>query len=211
MNHTHTHTLQLSDAKTSLHASAGEIILLTGHSGSGKTLWLKRIAGLIAPPDGMTVTLDDTATQKTTLPIRMVFDRWPPVWLGQTVAEELLFGIGQSPEQQDIERILSDWGHSELALISNPGTLNRVESLRLSLAAITLANPAIALLDNPTAALSEKDAATLAQEIALRTKQSDTIIVVACNRWHDWRSSASQIWHVSSPDAMPQPRGQDLT
>ncbi len=207
MNHPPAHTLQLSDAKTSLHASAGEIILLTGHVGSGKTRWLKRLAGLIEAPTGMTVTLDGIVVKKTKQPIRMLFDRWPPVWLGQTVAEELLFGLGKQPEQQDLEQILSEWGLSELALASGLETLNRIQSLRLSLAAMSLASPAIALLDNPTSALAEEDAITLSEEIARRAKQSDTIIVVACNRWHDWHSSASQIWRVNSPDALPQPRG----
>ncbi|MDQ6983056.1 MAG: ATP-binding cassette domain-containing protein [Mariprofundus sp.] len=208
MNQPRNHSLQLSDAESSLHASAGEIILLTGHAGSGKTLWLKRLAGLIEPPAGTTVTLNGIITKKTKQPIRMLFDRWPPVWLGQTVGEELLFGLGIQSEQQDLEQTLSEWGLSELALTSGLETLNRVQLLRLSLAAISLARPAIALFDNPTSALAQEDAVTLSAEIARRSKQSDTIIVVACNRWHDWRSCASQIWRISSPDALPQPRGQ---
>ncbi len=207
MNHPRNHTLILSDDTSSLHASAGEIILLTGHAGSGKTVWLHRLAGLAEPPSCMTVTLDGVATKKINQPIRMLFDRWPPVWLGQTVAEELLFGLGKRSEQLNLEQVLSEWGLSELTLASGLDSLNRLQSLRLSLAAISLAKPAIALLDNPTAALSEEDAVTLTGEITRQAKQSDTIIVVACNRWHDWRSGASQIWRVSSPDALPQTRG----
>jgi len=207
MSHSRNHSLQLSDADASLHATAGEIILLTGHTGSGKTLWLKRLAGLLEPPAKMTVTLDGIATKKTPLPIRMLFDRWPPVWLGQTIAEELEFGLDEQPGQQYLEQILSQWGLSGLALTSDPKTLNRTQSLRLSLAAMNLARPAIALLDNPTASLPAEDAMTIIEETTIMATQSDTIIVVACNRWHDWRSSASQIWHISSPDALPQPRG----
>ncbi|MFQ5344603.1 MAG: ATP-binding cassette domain-containing protein [Mariprofundus sp.] len=208
MNSTGKHTLQLTDANTSLRALSGEIILLTGGAGSGKTRWLKCMAGLTDSPNDMAVTLDGIASKKTKQPIRMLFDRWPPVWLGQTAEEELLFGLGKQVEQKHIEQILSEWGLFDLTPTTNLETLNRLQSLRLSLAAISLARPAMALLDNPTAALAEEDARILSAEIACQAEQSDTIMVVACNRWHDWRSSASQIWCVNSPDALPQPRGQ---
>jgi len=207
MSPSRNHSLQLSDANSSLHATAGEIILLTGHVGSGKTLWLKRLAGLLEPPTNTTVTLNGITTKETPLPIRMLFDRWPAIWLGQTIAEELVFGLDEQPERQRLEQVLSQWGLSDLELTSGLEVLNRTQSLRLSLAAMNLARPAIALLDNPTAALPEEDAMPVIEETATMAAQSDTIIVVACNRWHDWRSSASQVWHISNPDALPRPRG----
>jgi len=196
------HTLELTDSMTTLRAGAGEIVLLTGNIGSGKSLWLHRLAGLTGLPKAVTVTLDGARTDKFT--VRLLFDRWPCIWLGQTVAEELMFGLKTQPTPQQLEKMLADWDLSDLSLETGLQTLNRLQSLRLSLAAMSLAEPALMLLDNPTAALSQEDAHNLIEGIANRVGLSNTIVVVACNRWHDWRSSVSQVWQITAPDTLPQ-------
>jgi len=196
------HLLELTDSETTLRARAGEIILLTGNIGSGKSLWLHRLAGLADLPKQINVTLDGLNTGKYT--VRLLFDRWPAVWLGQTVAQELTFGLKTQPALQQLEKALTDWGLSSISLDSEPQVLNRLQSLHLSLAAMHLSEPALLLLDNPTAALSKKDAHVIINDIADRAGRSNTIVVVACNRWHDWQSSTSQLWQVTAPDALPQ-------
>jgi len=202
MNSSDQHRLELTDSITTLQAEAGEIVLLTGHVGSGKSLWLHRLAALADLPKSVLITLDGASTDKFT--VRLLLDRWPCLWLGQTVAEELMFGLKTQPTPQQLETTLADWGLSDLSLDTELQTLNRLQSLRLSLAAMSLAEPALILLDNPTAALSEKDAHTLIEDIANRARLANTIVVVACNRWHDWRSSVSQAWRVTAPDTLPQ-------
>ncbi|ATX82713.1 hypothetical protein Ga0123462_1871 [Mariprofundus ferrinatatus] len=49
--------LILRDAARSLEAAAGEIVLLIGEVGSGKSLWLKRLAGLASSPPQFTATI----------------------------------------------------------------------------------------------------------------------------------------------------------
>jgi len=199
-------TLELNDTTNTLQAQAGEIILLIGDVGSGKSLWLHRLAELTELPPEITVTLNDP--DQSAPNVRMLFDRWPCIWLGQTVAEELLFGLNHQPEAQHLENALSQWGLDSTPLTTDVQTLNRLQSVRLSLAAMSLATPALVLLDNPTAALSQPDALALITDIHSWVKQSNTTVVVACNRWHDWRSSASQLWRISAPDALPLPGGQ---
>ncbi len=82
-----------------------------------------------------------------------------------------------------------------------------MQAIRIALAAMDMADPALVLLDNPTAALPQDNAAALCNDIALWAEQSDTIVVVACNRWQDWQPAASQEWCLSAPDALPQLRG----
>ncbi len=197
--------LTLADSANTLQARGGELILLNGPSGSGKSLWLHRMAELAALPPDITIRL--THANQDAPAVRMLFDRWPAIWLGQTVKEELMFGLNRQPAPQLLDRALQQWGLSEIAQSTELQMLNRLQSLRLSLAAMSLADPALVLLDNPTAALCEKDAQAVIRDIQDWRQQTNTIVVVACNRWQDWRFSASQCWRVNAPDALPLPGG----
>lgn len=207
------HSLEISSLGERLHANSGEVVLLTGAVGSGKSLWLQRLAGLVKPPVNIEISIDDATYSTSSQPrnIRMLFDRWPPVWLGQYVGEELAFGLSIRPSIKSLTDILEKWGIGELALDTNLQTVNRLQAIRLSLTAMDLAAPALVLLDNPTAALPQDEASALCDDISNWAEQSDTIVVVACNRWHDWQPAASQEWCLSVPDALPQLRGQALT
>ncbi|MDQ6998214.1 MAG: ABC transporter ATP-binding protein [Mariprofundus sp.] len=189
----------LSSAEQSLVADAGALVVLTGDVGSGKTLWLKRMATLVALPDGLTCTMAESAPV-----VRMMFDRWPCSWLGQTVEEELMFGLKGAVSVLLMEETLRRWGLKGVALADETQSLNRLQSIRLSLAGIDLANPALVLLDNPSAALCEQMALDLSMDIAAWLKQTNTIVVVATNRWQDWQTVLTQTWHVESPKCLPE-------
>ncbi len=191
--------LKLSDAEQKLEADSGELILLTGDVGCGKSVWLKRLAGMIANPEMIHISMNESKPK-----IRMLFDRWPCLWLGQTIEEELIFGLKEHVSTAQLADTLLAWGLGDLHLCSEPHALNRLQSIRLAFAAMTLAKPDLILLDNPSAALSEDMAMNLSSDIASWLHQSNTIVVVASNRWHDWRSVATQRWNVSTPNALPE-------
>ncbi len=191
--------LILNSAECRLEANAGELILLTGDVGSGKSLWLKRLAQLVELPKGLTFNMADSAPV-----VRMLFDRWPSSWLGQTVEEELMFGLKDSCSASQLEQTLLQWGLMDVALTAEPQALNRLQSVRLSLAAMDLAKPALVLLDNPSAALSEEMALNLSKDIASWLKNSNTIVVVATNRRQDWQTVLTQTWNVKSPMQLPE-------
>ena len=188
-----------------LQAGSGDVVALSGDIGSGKTCWLKRLAGLSDLPAGLSVRLDHQKPGNAPQPVRMLFDRWPRMWLGQTVAQELLFGLKQKAMQQDLLDVMQAWDVSGLPLATDVDRLNRLQSLQVSMAAMQLARPALVLLDNPTDTLPAELAMQLAGKIADWAAQSDTIVVVASNRWHDWRDRTTQTWHVSTADALPCP------
>ncbi|MDX8405025.1 MAG: ATP-binding cassette domain-containing protein [Mariprofundus sp.] len=192
------HQLNIGDQ---LHARSGDIILLTGSNGCGKTLWLERLAGLKAVPAGVQININSKAVTKYT--VRMLGEQWPPIWLGQTIREELAFGLKDSPGPEAIDSALLHWGLSALEAETATARLNRLQAVRLCLSGISMANPALVLLDNPTDALPETDAAALITEIATWAGESKSIVVVACNRWQDWRSIATQHWQLTSPDSLP--------
>jgi energy-coupling factor transporter ATP-binding protein EcfA2 len=202
----HSHSLEINSLEERLHASSGEVVLLTGAIGSGKSLWLQRMAGLVEPPAKMGITIDGATSSTSSKPqtIRMLFDRWPPVWLGQYVGEELAFGLSTRPLVTSLTHALEKWSIEKLALDTDLQTVNRLQAVRLSLAAMNLAAPALVLLDNPTAALPQDDAIALCDDIANWAEQSDIIVVVACNRWQDWQHRAQQIWRSKTPDDLPR-------
>ena len=190
--------LTLVDAQGGLEAHAGEVVLLAGDVGCGKSVWLKRMAGLVDFPEGVSMNMHGSNPV-----VRMQFDRWPAIWLGGTVEEELLFGLKQTLSKLQLENALLAWGLSDVSLAAAPQSLNRCQCIRLSLAATALAKPTLLLLDNPSAALSEAMAKALSEDIAAWLRQANTIVVVASNRWHDWRTVVAQTWCVSAPDSLP--------
>lgn len=84
------------------------------------------------------------------------FDRWPATWLGQHVGEELGFGLHVRTPATEMQRALAAWDLAELSLSDAPEGLNRLQAVRLSLAAMSLAAPTLALLDNPTACCASR-------------------------------------------------------
>jgi len=197
--------LEWSDGRRSLQAASGDIILLSGKNGSGKTLYLHRLAGLLPMPEDMRLQVNQQAVEKQ--PVRMLFDQWPAIWLGQSIHEEMQFGCNRSLDPQQVEEMLACWSIPGTSAEADPYTLNRMQAVRMNMAAIQIAEPALALLDNPTDALPSDDAARLISDISLWAQHSKTVIVVACNRWQDWRMQATQHWHVISQNKLPQARG----
>ena len=196
--------LTLRDASNQLSARAGEIILLCGDVGTGKTVWLKRLAGLTAMPANYSASIAGKQPGKELGKTLMLFDRQPPLWLGQNVAEELSFGLKKQPATEELTAALAAWDLSAVSLTAELSRLNRLQAIRLSLAAISLAEAELIILDNPTDTLPEADALTLRDDIATWAERTKTTVVVACNRWHDWRPVASQRWQITSTEALPQ-------
>ncbi len=195
--------LTLHGPAASLHAKCGSIILLRGDIGSGKSLWLERIAGLKPLPEGMDIVTPCLADGSAPV-LRMHFDRTPPLWLGQSVGEELCFGLAGEQTADALSRVMHDWRLDELDLQADVMSLDRLQGIRLSMAAMDLAGARLALLDNPTDALPEPVAGQLIADIEGWVRRSDCIVVVACNRWQDWQPKASQIWQNLSPMQMPE-------
>ena len=195
---TETPLLQVGDGVRHLQAAPGEVVLLDG---VGSTRWLKRFAGLCALPAGMYVSL--AGELPPAAGVRMLPDRWPRIWLGQTVAEELLFGLSRRPDADEMEVLLAEWGLTDLSLERDVATLDREQSLCLMLAAMQLAEPSLVLLDQPTAALTDAAVQSISTNISRWALAAKLTVVVVSSRWQDWRHVASQYWRSDATDHLP--------
>ncbi len=186
---------------------AGEAALLTGSVGCGKTHYLRLLAGLETVPEDISIQYGGQCWPDADdmFAVRLHTDCWPPLWLGQSVREELTFGLPHMPADDMLLELLQNWRLGHVRLETTLQSLNRTECVRLSLAAMELVQPCLALIDNPVAALTPDDAALLQQDILAWLERSRCMMVVACNRWQDWPCDRMRLWHIAAKGAWPVP------
>jgi Cu-processing system ATP-binding protein len=152
---TKTFGAQTAVREVSFEAAPGEVIVLLGPNGSGKTTTLKAAAGLIHPTSG-DVLVGEPALPATAaaarlscsfLPQRVSF---PEAMTGGEVAEfyASLRGVSSSRVHQVLRRVALDEAAGRPV-----GTYSGGMVQRLGLAVALLPDAPVLLLDEPTAAL----------------------------------------------------------
>jgi energy-coupling factor transport system ATP-binding protein len=145
----------------SLAIEPGELVLVLGPTGSGKTSLLRAAAGLLAPAAG-SVDIEGgsaTGTGPTRGSVAMVFQRPEAQFFALTVEEDCAFGprnLGRSPDEalSDAREALASVGLDPgLFGAREPWTLSGGEARRVALAGVLAMRPRYLLLDEPTAGL----------------------------------------------------------
>ena len=165
-----------------LSMEAGRVTGLRGINGSGKTMLLRLLAGLIHPTEGR-ITIDGkTLGTDMEFPPSMGLLIENPAFLGQyTGAEnlEMLASLHQNVTKEDVRALLEKVG-----LAADGDTKYRKYSLgmkqRLGIAGAILGEPELLLLDEPTNALDTKGV-ELPRSIIQEERQRGAAIVVACH------------------------------
>ena len=165
-----------------LSMEAGRVTGLRGINGSGKTMLLRLLAGLIHPTEGR-ITIDGkTLGTDMEFPPSMGLLIEKPAFLGQyTGAEnlEMLASLHQNVTKEDVRALLEKVG-----LAADGDTKYRKYSLgmkqRLGIAGAILGEPELLLLDEPTNALDTKGVELL-RSIIQEERQRGAAIVVACH------------------------------
>ncbi len=148
-----------------LDVTEGESLVIIGGSGSGKSVMLKSILGLIHPDDGSimidgqeTVGMDTRARDKLMHKFGMLFQGAAlfdsmPIW------ENVAFGLihGQGQDRKEARKIaiekLEQVGLDEKVAKLFPAELSGGMQKRVSLARAIAANPEIIFFDEPTTGL----------------------------------------------------------
>ena len=180
----------------------GDILVLRGNSGSGKSTWLALLAGLLTPQQGeLTV-----AGQRLNGMSNTVRDAWRANNLGflpqklhlseaLTVAENLqlayfaaglpLNAVAKMHMKAHIASTLAALDVAEFAH-RKPSTLSGGQAQRVALARAVLLNPKIILADEPTASLDDDAASAALALLQASAARCNATLVIAT---HDFRVS----------------------
>lgn len=153
----------------SLELRAGEVVWLRGPSGSGKSTLLRALARLV--PWSGTLSLgglpaDSVSPRQWRARVGLLAS--PPVHVGETLAEDLLFpwslrvrrGL-PAPDPEVLLRELEALGLGEIGLDRPTRELSLGQLARVAFLRTILAEPRILLLDEPTANLDPDSGAAL--------------------------------------------------
>lgn len=151
-----------------LDIKPGELVYITGHSGSGKTSLLKLIMGMEYPTTGTVTVLGKSIKKNKSNNIRKIRKRIGPVFQefklieGRTAFENVMIGmrfLGIKPKQmksqasEALEKV--GLGHKKSSMVEN---LSWGESQRVAIARAVARKPSLILADEPTGNLDYDNA-----------------------------------------------------
>jgi len=137
----------------SLTVSPGEILVVIGGSGCGKSTMLRAISGLDTPSEG-TASLDGAAITAPREEIGIIFQE-PRLLPWLTVADNVGFGLDGVPREERrarVQRALARVGLAEKANVW-PRELSGGQAQRVAIARALVPRPQVLLLDEPFSAL----------------------------------------------------------
>lgn len=154
--------------QVSLHVEDGELMVLLGSSGSGKSTILRIVAGLIEPDEGQVLLSgrDITHLPPQQRGLGFVFQNYS-IFPNMTIAENIEFGLkirnmSLSERQARSDRLLDLVGLLGLGLRYS-GQLSGGQQQRVALARALAYEPRVLLLDEPFGAVDAKTRISLRQ------------------------------------------------
>ena len=163
----------------SLTVSPGEILVVIGGSGSGKSTMLRAISGLDTPSQGR-VVLDDMTITAPHEQIGIIFQE-PRLLPWLRVADNVGFGLEQCPTAERnarVARALERVGLTDKARVW-PRELSGGQAQRVAILRALVPRPQVLLLDEPFSALDAFTRADLQDHLLdLWADSKPTLIVV---------------------------------
>jgi heme exporter protein A len=161
------HRRILSDI--SCQFNSGEVILISGANGAGKSTFLRLIAGLIEPETGQVSLAKNLqcSYQGHDLGLYPEF----------TVAENLNLFLEAANQKNRYQQCLTDWQLSELA-DQRVSDLSRGQGFRVALACTFNCNANVLLLDEPTANLDQAFCSLISNQIINFMKQAGPRLIL---------------------------------
>lgn len=168
-----------------LQVEEGELLLVAGRNGSGKTVLMRHLNGLLRPTEGE-VLLDERPIEED-LPaarrkVGLVFQDPDSQLIGQTVREEVAFGpenlkLPREEVDRRVQDSLAAVGLSHLA-DHVPRRLSGGEKRRLAVAGVLVMEPRVIIFDEPFSGLDYPGVRQLLGEIVRLHREGHTIILI---------------------------------
>ncbi len=169
-----------------LEIDKGSLCLIAGANGSGKSILLKCLKGLLKPQEGI-IKINGLDVSKNTTQRRkkigLVFQDADSQIVGQTVEKDILFGMENLQLEAIVKQEILDNVTNLLSLKDKlkvkPRELSGGEKRRLAIAGILAMNPEIIFLDEPFANLDYPGTLQVLKTLLLLQKEGHTIIIVS--------------------------------
>lgn len=180
-----------------LEVNAGEMVVLAGANGAGKSTFLKVVAGLLKPTSG-SVSLNGKdvthlpAHSRSRLGIGYLL-QGGEIFPSLTVQENLGIAIGNGAQDSNgIEPVLSLFPPLRVKLHERAGSLSGGERQMLALAMLLVRQPRLLLLDEPTAALAPSVASETLHKVSEFCQQQRIGVVLVEQRLREALSFADR-------------------
>lgn len=173
---------------------SGRVYGLRGKNGSGKTMLMRAMAGLIRPTEGE-VVIEGRALEKGEFPPSVGIMIENPAFIGKYTGFrnlKYLAGIRNEIGDDEIERVLA-----EVGLDPHDRRTFKKYSLgmkqRLGIACAVMENPDLLLLDEPINAL-DPAGVEMVQRLVARQKERGALVVIACHDADELDDLADEIY-----------------
>lgn len=172
-------TIVLDDIDLSLEG--GRVYGLRGKNGSGKTMLMRAMAGLIRPTEGE-VVIDRRTLRQGEFPPSVGIMIENPAFVGKYTGFrnlKYLAGIRNEIGNDEIERVLAEVGldpHDKRTFKKYSLGMKQ----RLGIACAVMEDPDLLLLDEPINAL-DPAGVEMVQRLVARQKERGTLVVIACH------------------------------
>lgn len=206
----------------SFEAKRGEILFVLGTSGTGKSVLLKNIVGLLRPTSGE-VWVDGSEVSRLSerdyLPVRkkcgMVFQH-PALFDSLSVFENVAYGIRkhypETPEQEVREKVRHCLSLVHLSGIDEkrPSEISYGMQKRVSLARTVAVDPTMLLFDEPTTGLDPVTTNAINRLIFDLSRELKTTSIVVSHDMHCALDIADRIMVLDKGNVVEQGTPDDL-
>lgn len=182
----------------SLSVSNGAIAAIAGPNGSGKTMLMRLIAGLITPDEGSVVVDGATIGIDRAFPESMGILIESPQFLSAYTGRMnlcLLASIRDKVGGEAIDKVLE-----EVGLRKDDKRPFRKYSLgmkqRLGLAAAVMESPSVLLLDEPSNAL-DRDGVRMLRRLILKERERGAAVLWACHDRELMESLSDEVYYLA--------------
>lgn len=184
--------------------NGGNIYGLFGRNGSGKTMLMRAIAGLIYPTEGHVIIDGSVLHKDISFPENMgiIIENMEmmPQYDGYTNLK-LLSKIRKKATDKDINEALEKVGLNDVGK-KKVKAYSLGMKQKLSIAQAIFEKPEILLLDEPTNALDEKSIEDI-RKLLLELKEQGTLIIIASHNKDDIKCLADVVLEVDNGRIKP--------